>query len=108
MAELYIDESVSPAITRGLRRRGIDAVDVRDEGRIGMTDTEQLEHAEEHGLAIFTHDDDFIHLVEQEKQHPGVIYCDQRKYTIGGIIRTLEAFLETTQEEDLQNTVHYL
>ncbi len=38
--EIYTDESVSPAIARGLRRRGLEATDAREENNIGFTDEE--------------------------------------------------------------------
>ncbi|MDY6789066.1 MAG: DUF5615 family PIN-like protein [Candidatus Nanohaloarchaea archaeon] len=107
--KVYIDESVYPAISNGLRRRDVEAVDVREEGNIGMSDKEQLEFADKNNLVIFTFDDDFIRLVNRlDLTHPGIIYCDQRKYSIGEIIRRLEAVVETRSEEEITSNVIYL
>jgi len=107
--KIYIDESVSPAISRGLRRRGWKAIDAREENNIGLTDEGQLKFVKENNLLLFTYDDDFIRIVKKKDlEHPGIIYCDQRKYSIGETIRKLSTLLDYTSEKELKNQIKYL
>ncbi|MCP4113138.1 MAG: hypothetical protein GY749_47680 [Desulfobacteraceae bacterium] len=43
--KFYLDEHVSKAIAKGLRRRGIDVITVVEAGLLGATDEEHLERA---------------------------------------------------------------
>ena len=107
--KIYIDESVSPAIYRGLRRRGWKARDAREENNVGLTDIEQMEFVKENNLLLFSYDDDFIRIVKKKGlKHPGIIYCDQRKYSIGETIRKLSTLLNYTSEKELKNQIEYL
>ncbi len=107
--EIYTDESVSPAIARGLRRRGLEATDAREENNIGFTDEEQLDYIRDKNFVLFTYDDDFVRIVkEEESEYPGIIYCDQRKYSIGETIRELAKVVEKRRKKDLENKIWYL
>ena len=52
-------------IAAGLRRRGVEAVSVYDEGKCGISDEAQLKHASELGAVIFTHDADLIEIAAE-------------------------------------------
>ncbi|KXB06044.1 hypothetical protein AKJ52_02625 [candidate division MSBL1 archaeon SCGC-AAA382C18] len=107
--EVYTDESVSPAIAKGLRRRGLEATDAREVNNIGLTDEEQLKYVKNNDFVLFTYDDDFVRIARKKNiKHPGIIYCDQRKYSIGEIIRKISKIVETNQPTDLENKVKYL
>ena len=54
---IALDESVSKAITKGLRMRGIDVTMSSEEGLIGASDEEQLAYALLPSRVIFTFDD---------------------------------------------------
>lgn len=107
--KVYTDESVSPVIARGLRRRGLEAIDVREVDNIGLSDEEQLGYVKENDFVLFTYDDDFVGIVKEGNiSHPGLIYCDQRKYSIGEIIRGLAKIIEKSSGKDLRNEIRYL
>ena len=109
MVRLYVDESVPVAIADGLKRRGVWARSARDVGTLGLTDTEQLQVAIDAQAAIFTHDDDFLKMViEQRVSHCGVIYVHQQKYTIGECIRNLKVLTHTNTQSDLRNRIVFL
>jgi len=50
---IYTDENVEVRVAEGLRRRGVDAVSVYDEGKVGLSDEAQLAHANTLG-AVFS------------------------------------------------------
>ncbi len=45
---------------------------------------------------------------EEESEYPGIIYCDQRKYSIGETIRELAKVVEKRRKKDLENKIWYL
>jgi len=45
MIKLYLDENVPEAVSTALRLRGYDVLTVRDAGRKGLSDIEQLKYA---------------------------------------------------------------
>lgn len=74
-----------------------------------MIDEEQLEYVKDNDLVLFSYDDDFVRMVKRSDiDHPGIIYCDQRKYSIGNTIRKVAKIIETSQERDLRNKIKYL
>lgn len=102
-----MDESVNVIIAQALRRRGIEAVTVKDAGRLGFSDEEQLEYAREGNYVIVTHDDDFLSLAENIK-HKGIIYVHQQKYGIGEIVRKLALLWDVVEQKDMKNHVEFL
>ena len=57
--KFYMDEHVNPAVSRGLRLRGIDVLTLQDVGMLGASDGEHMRMAHELGRVIFTNDNDF-------------------------------------------------
>ncbi len=64
MAEIryHLDEHMSHAVARELRRRGIDVETTVDAGLVSASDLEHLEHARVHGYVVVTRDADFTGL----------------------------------------------
>ena len=60
MIKIYTNESVNVAITKGLKRRGIEAWSAREAGNLGMTDEEQLKYVCKEKSVIVTRDSDFL------------------------------------------------
>lgn len=54
----YPDENMPVVIADQLKRRGIDAITVRDLGLLGDEDINHLERATELGYVLCTHNDD--------------------------------------------------
>ncbi|MEH1801781.1 MAG: DUF5615 family PIN-like protein [Nostoc sp.] len=71
----HLDENVSDAIAKGLRRRGIDVTTTSETGLIAASDGEQLYFAMSQNRVIFTHDDDFVIL------HQVALLCIQELFT---------------------------
>ncbi|MDM8523822.1 DUF5615 family PIN-like protein [Desulfococcaceae bacterium HSG8] len=72
--KFYLDEHVSKAVAKGLRRRGIDVITVVEAGLLGETDEEHLERAKSERRTIFTQDDDFLRLHAASNEHAGIVY----------------------------------
>ena len=58
--KFHLDESVSNAIAKGLRMRGIDVTTSPEEGLIGASDEEQLAYALLQGRVVFSFVDVFL------------------------------------------------
>jgi predicted nuclease of predicted toxin-antitoxin system len=59
-SKIYTDENVDVRVAEGLRRRGVEAVSVYDEGKTGLSAQAQLAHASALRAVIFTHDSDLV------------------------------------------------
>ncbi|MBW2154821.1 MAG: DUF5615 family PIN-like protein [Deltaproteobacteria bacterium] len=109
---IYTDESVSVAIAEGLKRRGVDAFSARDAGNLGLTDEEQLVYADKEKVTIFTHDTDFLQIavrwVDEGKTHQGIIYCHQKRYSVGECIRKLRMLTAVLSSEDMVDHIEFL
>ena len=109
---IYTNESVDVAIAEGLRRRGVDAISARDSDNLGLSDEEQLIYAAKEKVTIFTHDTDFLQVAArwmvEGRTHPGIIYCHQKNYPIGGCIRQLRMLTAVLTSEDMINHIEFL
>ena len=105
--KFHLNESVSNAIAKGLRMRGIDVTTSPEEGLIGASDEEQLAYALSQGRVVFTFDDDFLVLSSMGLEHCGIIYSHQRQ-SIGKIISNLVLIWECLEPDYLYNNVEFL
>ena len=109
---IYTDESVPVAVAVGLKQRGVDAWSARDAGNLGLSDEEQLAYAVRERAVIFTHDADFLRLVHdwtrRGREHWGIIYSPQRKFSVGECIRSLIAYALTLEAEEMKNRLEFL
>jgi hypothetical protein len=55
-----MDVQVRHAVTRGLRRRGVDVVTAQEDGSSRLSDSLLLDRASALGRAIFSQDDDML------------------------------------------------
>ena len=92
---LYLEEdSMSHALVRGLRARGVDVVTALEEGMSERDDEEHLEFAAKIGRALYSFNvADFYDLhsrfLSEGKDHAGVILTRQQQFTIGEQLRRL-------------------
>jgi len=108
----YFDEHVPEPIAKGLRRLQVEVLTTPEAGNRELPDQEQLAYAHEHSLVLVTHDEGFLSLAARRtaegREHSGVIYGHQLRYSIGERIRRLKALTESREPEQLQNLVHFL
>ncbi|MFO0950675.1 MAG: DUF5615 family PIN-like protein [Isosphaeraceae bacterium] len=109
---LYLDEHVPRAIAEGLRLRGIDVLTVQEDGLRGYPDPAVLDRATELGRVVFTQDPDFIdeanRRLRQGVPFGGVVYCHQRRLTVGSIIQELQLIATCAEPAEVENRVTYL
>ena len=108
----YMDQHVKNAITRGLRRRGVDVLRVQDDGHGRADDDVILDRAALLGRLVFTLDDDFLAIAHGRQvagtPFVGVVYAKQRAVSIGTCVRDLELIAIVYELDDMANRVEYL
>jgi predicted nuclease of predicted toxin-antitoxin system len=108
---LFLDEDVPEAVALALRLRGYDIVTVREAGRKGLTDAEQLDYAHSEGRVFITHNvADFakIHVayLRSGRRHSGIILA--RQLPIGTIVAALLRFFSSAKKKNLDNDLIWL
>jgi hypothetical protein len=107
-----MDVQVRLAVTRGLRRRGVDVITAQEDSSSRLPDSLLLDRALSLGRAIFSQDDDMLR--ESHRRHElgepfaGVIYAHQLRITTGQAVRDLELIAKVYEPADLNNRVEYL
>ena len=107
---LYMDHHVPAAITRGLRKRGVDVITAYEDGRARTSDEELLDRATELGRILVTRDEDFLSIANKwntaNRHFPGIAYLVQ--ITIGRIVNDLHLIVEASKPEELAEQIIYL
>jgi predicted nuclease of predicted toxin-antitoxin system len=110
--KIYTDENVDVRVAEGLRRRGVEAVSIYDEGKQGMGDDAQLAYARTLGSVIFTHDPDLIEVATEVNRrgeaHQGVIFVEMHRLRVGECIRRLALYAEVVTAEEMMNRIEFL
>ena len=83
----HLDESVSPAIARGLRRRGVDVTTSAEAGLLGAEDVAHMTFAGREARVIVTQVPDVLRLYREYVPNSGIVFA-----TVGG-----RSSLETIQ-----------
>jgi predicted nuclease of predicted toxin-antitoxin system len=105
---LYFDESVEIAISDQIKKRGVDAVTVRDLQLLGDSDINHLQRAHQMGRVLCSYDTDFLRLDSQGVKHAGVIFGFHDCTTYGEWISGLELICGVLTAADMHNHVEYL
>ena len=63
----YLDENINPIVADQLKLHGIDAVSVKELGKLGDSDPDHLARATGLERVLCTHDQDFLRLVVDHK-----------------------------------------
>jgi len=111
MIKLYLDENVPEAVSTALRLRGYDVLTVRDAGRKGLSDVEQLKYAFSQGRVIFTFNvSDFykihIEFMKEGLNHGGIILSKQ--LLIGTTVKGLLKLLSEIRRKKVENKIIWL
>jgi len=97
-----------PEIARQLNRRNIDAIFVKDLGKLGDSDDNHLRRAAEMSYVLCTHDQDFLRMHNEGIEHAGIIFGQQRRTTISTWVRKLIEYHEQIASEEMKNRLIYL
>ena len=109
--KVLIDEDTHLALAAALRQRGHDAIHVREAGRLGLNDEDQLGFAAEEGRCFLTCNvGEFVEwhrtYMNAEREHSGIIVSAQKP--IGRLLRERLAFLQTHSAEGARNQLFFL
>ncbi|MCA9919908.1 MAG: DUF5615 family PIN-like protein [Anaerolineales bacterium] len=105
---LYLDENLSPKIARQLKLRGIDALSVKDLGKLGDSDENHLERATRLRRVLVTSDVDFLRLASDGIPHTGIVFGIQSEHSFGDWVRKLELICFVYESTEFENHVEYL
>ena len=112
MVRLYMDENVHGAITREVRKRGVSAVTVQEDGYGGRDDPDVVDRATSLGRVLFSQDEDLLAEAKHRQRNgiafAGVVFAAQGEVTIGQCVRDLEVIAFAGTPEDFSDRVHYL
>jgi hypothetical protein len=113
MLKLLLDEHISPAVARGLRKRHPSLVihflaEWEAGAYLGRDDATCMEHAAHAGLTLVTYDRRTIPPLlkswsERGKDHGGVIFVDEQTIPpsdLGGLVRALDSLAREAERWD--------
>ncbi|MBX9667795.1 MAG: DUF5615 family PIN-like protein [Candidatus Obscuribacterales bacterium] len=103
-----LDEHIPAAIAAGLKQKGIKVSTAQELGRSGLSDSEQVEYTRKEGLVLVTFDSDFLAMARSQVQNSGIVWCPERKYSIGQLVRALALIHAVMDREAMQNHVEFL
>ena len=99
-------------MAEGLRLYEIEASSAREEGRLGISDEEQLSHAKKLKAVLFTHDHHLIEIAEawnkKGDDHFGVIFMEMQRLKTGECIRRLALYAEVLSPDEMKNQIEFL
>lgn len=104
----YLDENVPVAIAVQLKRRGIEALTVRDLDLLGDTDEHHLQRATAMACVLCTHDADYIDLATSGYEHAGIVFGQQHRHGIGDWVKFLELVYEVYTQEEMAGRIEYV
>src|SRR5689334_23014034 len=104
----HLDENCPHALAEGLRRRGIDVTTSPEVGLLGATDEQQLEHCFRESRVIFSYDDDILRLASSGIAHSGIVFAQQRRRSVGDLVRGLVLLWERRDAVEMRGQVKYL
>jgi uncharacterized protein with PIN domain len=111
---LYLEEdSMSHALVRGLRARGVDVVTALEEDMIERQDEEHLEFAAKMKRVLYSFNvADFYRLhsryLSEDKEHAGLILTRQQQFAVGEQLRRLLKLIAKVSAEEMNNRVEFL
>ncbi len=108
---LQLDADIHGGLAQALRKRGIDAVNAAETGRLEISDEEQLAKAVADGRCLMTFNvKDFVLLHNDYsrtgREHFGVVVSKQ--VTLSVALRRILALLQTTAAEDVYCQLRFL
>jgi hypothetical protein len=109
---LYLEEdSMSHALVRGLRARGVDVPTAFEEGMIERDD--HLQFAAKVKRVLYTFNvADFYDLhsryLSEDKEHAGLILARQQQFTVGEQLRRLLRVIAKVPADEMKNRVEFL
>lgn len=104
----HLDENVSHAVARALRRYGIDVTTTPEAALRQRDDRAQIAYADQERRVLVTHDADFLRLHAQGIAHARIPFCQKGSRTVGQMVTTLHLMFELLSAQEMANRVEYL
>ena len=106
--KFYADENVPLAVSKALKKRGIDVLTAQESEMLQKEDNAQLSFALSEKRAIITHDSDFLKLAAKEKSnHNGILFFTKH-VSIGQAIEEIEQVHLAYNAEELCRIILFL
>ena len=105
--KFYSDENVPLAVSKALKKRGIDILTAKDAGMLNQQDNAHLSLAISEKRAVITHDSDFLKLLINEAGHYGMLFFT-KQVKIGEAIEEIEKVHLAYSAEDLKGITLFL
>jgi len=102
-----MDENVNPAVARGLRQRGVDALTAQDAEMLDAEDEQHLAFATSQERVTVSQDADFLRLHDADISHSGIAYAPQHT-PVGVMVRGLMLIYDVLNPDDMRNHVEFL
>lgn len=107
-----MDVHVPAAITRALRRRGLDVITAQDDGTTRLPDPALLDRAAELGRVVFTRDSDFLgECVRRQRARilfATIVYAHQQHVSIGQCVDDLSIVAVASTSDEATGQIVYL
>jgi len=104
----HLDEHMPRAVTREVRRLGLDIESTVEAGLRGTPDYVQLAHAHSQGRVMVTADVDFRRLHNAGQEHSGIAYFPGRPRSIGEIVEMLVLVHASYTAEEMVGRLEWL
>lgn len=108
LIRFYLDENVPVAVAYQLRRRGIDAVTVRDLGLLGQSDIDHLALARSEGRVLCTNDADYLEIAMAGVEHRGIVFGQQERHGVGAWVNFLELVYSVYTADQMFNRIEFV
>lgn len=105
--KFYADENVPIAVSKALKKRGINIITAQESGMLKQDDNVHLSFAISEKRAIITHDSDFLKLAMKESNHFGILFFT-KQVSIGQAIEEIEQVYLAYNAEELYGVVLFL
>jgi hypothetical protein len=102
-----LDERVTHAIARALRRRGIDVITATGSGTVGLPDVEVLARCVAEERVLVTSDKHILGLHERGITHAGIVYSAQDARSIGELVAFLVLVVDVLSPDEMINHVEF-
>ncbi|RME90970.1 MAG: hypothetical protein D6770_01375 [Anaerolineae bacterium] len=102
-----MDEHVPTAVSKGLRRRGVDVLTSQEAKMLSVPDREHLAFAANQSRVVVTQDADFLRLHARGAPHSGIVYAHQGM-SVSRMIQGLMLLHQVLEPEDMVNHVEFL
>jgi predicted nuclease of predicted toxin-antitoxin system len=101
------DVHVHSAITKGLRRRGVEVLTCQEAQIDTASDEAIVQFVLLNDWVIFSQDSDFLKICSQQFPHKGLVYTHKQN-DIGRIIQGLMLISEILSKSDMEDHIEFI